>query len=53
MLPENHLNSSINLVKLQDAKLMHRNLLRFYTLRTKDQKEKLSKQSHLPLHQKE
>ena len=31
----------------------HRNLLHFYTLTTKDQKEKLRKQSHLPSHQKE
>ena len=32
-------------------KLIHRNLLHFYILTTKDQKEKL-KQFHLPLHQK-
>ena len=31
----------------------HRNLLHFYTLTTKDQKEKLRKQFDLPLHQKE
>ena len=43
----------INSMKLQDTKLIHRNLLHFYTLTTKDQKEKLRKQSHLPLHQKE
>ena len=42
----------MNLVKLQDTKLIDRNLLHFYTLTTKDQKEKLRKQSHLPLHQK-
>ena len=30
----------MNLVKLQDTKLMHRNLLYSYTLTTKDQKEK-------------
>ena len=29
------------------------NLLHFYTLTTKHQEEKLRKQSHLPLHQKE
>ena len=29
----------MNLVKLQDTKLMHRNLLHSYTLTTKDQKE--------------
>ena len=34
-------------------KLIHRNVLHFYTLTTKDQKEKFRKQSHLPLHQKE
>ena len=39
----------MNLVKLQDTKLIHRNLLHFHKL-TKDQKEKLEKQSHLPLH---
>ena len=30
----------MNLVKLQDTKLIHRNLLHFYTLTTKGQKEK-------------
>ena len=35
------------------GKLMHRNLLLFYTLTTKDQKEKLRKQSYSPLQQKE
>ena len=44
-------NSSMNLVKLQDIKLIHRNLLHFYTT-TKDQKEKWKKPSHLPSHQK-
>ena len=39
--------------KVQDTKLTHRDLLHFYTLTTKDQKEKLKKQSHLPSHQKE
>ena len=38
------------LVKLQYTKLMYRNLLHFSTLTMKDQKEKLKKQSHLPLH---
>ena len=33
----------MNSVKFQDIKLIHRNLLRFYTLATKDQKEKLRK----------
>ena len=39
--------------KLQDIKLMHRNPLHFYTLTMKKQKEKLRKQSHSPLQQKE
>ena len=47
------LDFSMNLVKLQDTKLIHRKLLHLYTLTTKDQKEKLRKQSHLPLHQEE
>ena len=42
----------MNLVKLQDTKLMHRNHLHSYTRRVKDQKEKLRTQSHSPLHQK-
>ena len=37
------------LVKLQDTKLMHRNLLHSYTLMMKNLKEKLWKHSHLPL----
>ena len=41
------------LVESQDTKLIHRNQLNFYTLALKDQKEKLGKQSSLPLHQKE
>ena len=43
----------MNLVKLQDTKLMHRNLLHSYTLMMKNLKEKLRKHSHLPLQQKE
>ena len=43
----------MDLVKLQDTKLMSRNLLHFYTLTMKDHKEKLRKQSYLPSHQKE
>ena len=43
----------MNLVRLQDTKSIHRNLLHSYTLTTKDQKEKLRKQSHLPSQQKE
>ena len=43
----------MSLVKLQDTKLIHRNLLYFYTLEMKGQKEKLKKQSHLPLQEKD
>ena len=37
----------MNLVKLQDTKLMHRNLLHAYILTTKEQELKLMKQFHL------
>ena len=40
--------NKMNLVKLQDSKLIHRNLLHFHTLPMKDQKGKFRKQSHLP-----
>ena len=40
----------MNSVKLQDTKLIHRDLLHFCTLTMKDQKQKLWKQAHLPLH---
>ena len=57
--PENYWCSSVNLVKLQNTKLMHRekklmrrDLLHSYTLTTEEQKEKLRKQSHLPEQQK-
>ena len=53
MPSENDGSSSVNLVKLQNTKLIHRNLLQFYTLTTKDKKEKLRKQSYLPSYQKE
>ena len=43
----------MNLVKWQDTKSMHRNSLHFYTLTIRNQKEKLRKQSHPPLQQKE
>ena len=46
-------NSSIDLVKLQDTKLIHRNLLLIYALTMRDQKEKLRKQFHLPMYQQE
>ena len=39
--------------KLAGYKINAINLLHSYTLTTKDQKEKLRKQSHLPLQQKE
>ena len=42
----------MNLVKLKVTKLIHRNLLHFYTLTMKDQKEKLKRQFRSPLHQK-
>ena len=43
----------MNLEKLQDMKLIYRNMLHFYTLTMKYQKEKLGKQSHLQSYQKE
>ena len=39
--------------KVVGQKLINRNLLLSYTLTAKDQKKKLSKQSHLPSHYKE
>ena len=39
--------------KFGDYKSTHRNHLNFYTLRMKNQKEKLRNQSHSPLQQKE
>ena len=51
--PENYQTSSMNLVKLQDTKLIYRNLLHFCRLTINCQNEKLRKQSHIPLHQKE
>ena len=42
-----------NLVTLQDTKLVYIHPLHSYTLKMKDQKGKLRKQSHLPLQQKE
>ena len=38
----------MNSVKLQVTNLIHRNLLRFYTRKMKDQKEKFKRQFHLP-----
>ena len=40
-------------IKLQDIKLTHRNPLHSYTLTMRKQKEKLRKQYHSPLQQKE
>ena len=37
-------------VKLQDTKLIHRDMLHFCTLTVKGQREKLRKHAHLPLH---
>ena len=51
-LLENYQSSSMNSVKLQATKLIHRNLLHSYILTTKDHKEKLRKQFHLPQQQK-
>ena len=52
-LPENCWSSSVNLAKLQDTKLTHRNRLHFYILIMKDQEKKLGKKSRLPSHPKE
>ena len=43
----------MNIVKSQDIKVIHRNPLHLYTLKKKNQKEKLKKQSHSPLQQKQ
>ena len=43
----------MNIVKLQDIKLTHRNPLHSYTLTMRKQEEKLRKQFHSPLQQKE
>ena len=43
----------MNLAKSQDTKSIHRNHLHSYTLKMKNQKEKLRNQCHLPLQQKE
>ena len=42
----------MNIVKLQNIKLTHRNPLHSYTLTIRKQKEKLRKQFHSPLQQK-
>ena len=43
MLPENYQNLSMNLVKFQNKKLIFKNLLYFYILTMKDQKEEFLK----------
>ena len=43
----------MNSIKLQNTKSMYRNLFYFYTLTANYQKEKLRKQFHLKLQQKE
>ena len=43
----------MNVLKLKDIKLIHRNPLHSYTKTYKDHKEKLRKQFHSPLQQKE
>ena len=43
----------MNLVKLQDTRLIYRNLLLYYALIMNYQKEKARKPSHLKWHQKE
>ena len=42
----------MSVAKSQDVKLIHRNHLNSYTLTMKNQKEKLKKQSHSSLQQK-
>ena len=41
----------MNIVKLQDIKLIHRNALHSYILTMRKQKEKLRKQFHLPFNE--
>ena len=43
----------MNISKLQDTKLTHRNPLHSYRLTMRKQKEKLRKQSHSPLQQQQ
>ena len=43
----------MNIVKLQDIKLIHRNPLHSYALTQRKQEEKLRKQSHSPLQQQQ
>ena len=52
---ENPKNATRKLLDIKelDTKLIHRNLLHFYTPLIKYQREKLRKQSHLPLCERE
>ena len=50
---KNYWSSSMSSVKLRDTKVIYRNLLHFYLLTTNYQKEKIRKQLHFQLHQKE
>ena len=43
--------ASVNLRKMQDAKLIYRNLSHFYTLTMNYKNEKLGRESHLQSHQ--
>ena len=52
MPPKNYQNSSANLVKLQETKLIHKNLLHYYILTMNYQKEKLRTPSHIQSYQK-
>ena len=55
--PEDPIRKLLELInehsKFQDIKLTHRNPLHSYTLTMREQKEKLRKQFHSPLQQKE
>ena len=51
--PKDTTRKLLELINLQDIKLIHRNPLHSYTLTMRKQKEKLRKQSHSPLQQKE
>ena len=43
----------MNIVKLKEIKLTHKNTLDSYTLTKRKQKDKVRKQSHSPLQRKE
>ena len=50
--PKDAIRKLLGLINEYGKVTTYRNLLHFYTLTMKYQKEKLRKQSHLPLHQK-